>query len=114
MLTYSSSASINYHQLKDHDGVSGNNVKSLIYYERLDAILGTRAASTPPLVLESGMPRPAPIALDNSEQENGGCSVQQSLPAVPEEAVGPSSSVGGPPATCTTSSATTLSSNKCY
>ena len=37
--------------------MSGNDAKSFPLYDRLDQILGTRAASSPPIVLESGGPR---------------------------------------------------------
>ena len=36
--------------------MSGNDAKSFPLYDRLDQILGTRAASSPPIVLESGGP----------------------------------------------------------
>ena len=61
------------HEIKDHNGVSGNEAKSFPYYDRLDEILGTRAASTPPVVVESGEP---------DEQPNGGVVTESSFPSL--------------------------------
>ena len=58
------------YKIKDHNGVSRSDAKSFPYYERLDEILGTRAASTPPVVVESGEP---------DEQLNGGAVTEASL-----------------------------------
>ena len=57
-------------QVKDHNGVSGNDATSFIYYEKLDAVLGTRAASSSTIVLDSGVPLPTQASLNSSEQEN--------------------------------------------
>ena len=40
--------------MKDNNNVSGNGRSTCPFYDELDAILGTRAASSPPVVLESG------------------------------------------------------------
>lgn len=40
--------------MKDSNGVSGRGRKTCPFYEQVDRILGTRAASCPPVVLESG------------------------------------------------------------
>ena len=40
-------------QVKDANNVSGGARKSCSYYDEVDEILGTRAASCPPVVLES-------------------------------------------------------------
>ena len=40
--------------MKDGNNVSGTDRKTCPFYDELDAILGTRPASTPPVVLDSG------------------------------------------------------------
>ena len=50
--------------------MSGNDATSFIYYEKLDAVLGTRAASSPTIVLDSGVPLPTQASLNSCEQEN--------------------------------------------
>ena len=40
--------------LKDSNNVSGQGKSSIPIYDELDAILGTRTASSPPVVLDSG------------------------------------------------------------
>ena len=40
--------------MKDSNNISGQGRKPVPFYEELDAVLGTRAASTPPVVLDSG------------------------------------------------------------
>lgn len=42
-------------QVKDSNRVSGHGRIECPFYEEIDAILGTRAASTPPNLLESSM-----------------------------------------------------------
>lgn len=58
--------------------MSGNDAKSLHYYERLDSILGTWAASSPPFLLDSAGPSTT-LAMDSQEQENGAFSVSVKL-----------------------------------
>ena len=41
-------------QIKGHNGVLGNDAMSFPYYDRLHEILGTRATSSPPVLVESG------------------------------------------------------------
>ena len=41
-------------QVKDNNNISGRGRKSTPFYDELDAILGTRAASRPPVLLDSG------------------------------------------------------------
>ena len=41
-------------QVKDGNNVSGTDRKTCPFYDELDAILGTRAASSPPVLLDSG------------------------------------------------------------
>ena len=64
---------IHPYKIKDHNGVSGNDAKSFPYYDRLDEILGTRAASTPPVVVESGEP---------DDQPSGGAAKDSSFRSV--------------------------------
>ena len=66
---------MNYCQVKDHNGVFGNDAKSFQYFDKLDAVLGTWPGSSSPIVLESGRPTPTPV--DCCELESGGCSVQK-------------------------------------
>ena len=40
-------------KVKDHNRTSGKDAKSCTFFKELDEILGTRAASEPPLVLQS-------------------------------------------------------------
>lgn len=40
--------------MKDSNNVSGQGRSSIPFYDELDAILGSRAASSPPVVLDSG------------------------------------------------------------
>ena len=40
--------------MKDGNNISGQGRKTCPFYDELDAILGTRAASCPPVVLDSG------------------------------------------------------------
>ena len=40
--------------MRDGNNVSGTGRTTCPYYEELDAILGTRAASSPPVLLDSG------------------------------------------------------------
>ena len=40
--------------MKDSNGLTGRGRSSTPFYDELDAILGTRAAFCPPVVLESG------------------------------------------------------------
>ena len=42
-----------YRSIKDHNNKSGNDKKTGQFYEELDAILGHRPASTPPVVLDA-------------------------------------------------------------
>ena len=42
-----------YRPIKDHNNKSGNDKKTSQFYEQLDAILGHRPASTPPVVLDA-------------------------------------------------------------
>ena len=64
-----------YGYVKDHNEVSGNVAKPFLYYNKLDAILGTRAASLSVVVLDScgNAVEPVVTTLDTSEQENGVC-----------------------------------------
>ena len=41
-------------QVKDGNNISGTDRKTCPFYDELDAILGTRAASSPPVLLDSG------------------------------------------------------------
>ena len=43
-----------YKKVKDHNSVTGNNRKTCKFYEKLDAILGHRPASTPSSLLDTG------------------------------------------------------------
>lgn len=53
--------------------MSGNDARSFPYYEQLDGILGTRAASSPPVVVDSGGPSSAPTcSLDVEPPAEGG------------------------------------------
>ena len=46
-----------YRRVKDGNRKSGNSLdSSFVYFEEMDAVLGTRAASEPPLLLDSGVP----------------------------------------------------------
>ena len=46
-----------YRKVKDGNRKSGNGVdSSFIYLEEMDAVLGTKAVSEPPLLLDSGVP----------------------------------------------------------
>ena len=40
--------------MKDGNNISGTERKTCPFYDQLDAILGTRPASTPPVLLDSG------------------------------------------------------------
>ena len=40
--------------MKDGNSVSGTDRKTCPFYDELDAILGTRLTSTPPVLLDSG------------------------------------------------------------
>ena len=42
-----------YRPIKDHNNKSGNDKKTSQFYEQLDAVLGHRPASTPPVVLDT-------------------------------------------------------------
>ena len=42
-----------YRGIKDHSNKSGNEKKTGFFYEELDAILGHRPASTPPVILDA-------------------------------------------------------------
>ena len=42
-----------YHKTKDNNRQTGNNRHSCPYYNKIDAIIGTRPMSTPPIVLQS-------------------------------------------------------------
>ena len=44
---------VGYKAAKDHNGRSGKGRKTCRYFKQLDEILGTRAATTPPQILES-------------------------------------------------------------
>jgi hypothetical protein len=39
---------------KDHNGVTGNGRQTCKFYDKLDAVLGYRPASTPPVLLDAG------------------------------------------------------------
>ena len=41
-------------KIKDHNGVPGNGRQTSKFYDKLDAILGHRPASTPPILLDAG------------------------------------------------------------
>ena len=64
--------------MKDSNRVSGNGRATCPFYDELDAILGTRAASCPPVVLENGgsgsgaasLTEPEPLT-DTATVENG-------------------------------------------
>jgi hypothetical protein len=43
-----------YKKIKDHNGVTGNGRQTCKFYDKLDAILGHRPASTPPVLLDAG------------------------------------------------------------
>ena len=43
-----------YKIVKDHNGVTGNGRQTCKFFEKLDAILGHRPASTPPVLLDAG------------------------------------------------------------
>ena len=42
-----------YKRAKDHNGLTGLGTKKWRYYDQLDAILGNRPASRPPIVLDT-------------------------------------------------------------
>ena len=43
-----------YKQAKDANGTSGSGRTTCPFYDEIDSILGTRAASSPPLLLDGG------------------------------------------------------------
>ena len=58
--------------MKDRNNVSGTGRGTCPWYEEVDAILGTRAASCPPVVLDSGVSSiSAPSPGSESEQPDG-------------------------------------------
>lgn len=54
-------------QVKDDNNVTGTDRKSCPFYDELDAVLGTRAASSPPVLIESGVG----VAQDRSNTPGG-------------------------------------------
>ena len=60
------------YQVKDGNGVSGADAKTCPFYDELDAILGTRAASSPPVLLDSGGSSVI-AAIDSETQDEGKC-----------------------------------------
>ena len=42
-----------YKKIKDHNGVTANGRQTCKFYDKLDAILGHRPASTPPVLLDA-------------------------------------------------------------
>ena len=54
--------------MKDSNGLTGRGRSSTPFYDELDAILGTRAASCPPVVLDSG----GNSGQSDGNEENGG------------------------------------------
>lgn len=53
--------------MKDGNRVSGKGRSSCPYYDELDAILGTRAASQPVVLLESGADQDDSVAVHRAE-----------------------------------------------
>ena len=54
--------------MKDGNNISGTDRKACPFYNQLDAILGTRPASTPPVLLDSGgQSQSARLPLSESE-----------------------------------------------
>ena len=54
--------------MKDGNNVSGTSRKSFPYYEDIDSILGNRAASCPPTLLDSG--REPSVGNTNDDLDN--------------------------------------------
>ena len=54
--------------MKDSNGLTGRGRGSTPFYDELDAILGTRAASSPPVVLDSE----GNSGQSDGNEENGG------------------------------------------
>jgi hypothetical protein len=64
-------------QIKDHNRTSGQDAKTCPWYKELDEILGTRAASEPPLVVQTRCtPRSAPTEVTQDDQ---GMCMEQSV-----------------------------------
>ena len=58
--------------MKDGNNVSGGGRLTCPFYEELDAILGHRAASCPPIIVDSGEPQESETSCDNSPSQNQG------------------------------------------
>lgn len=60
-----------YAQTKDHNGVSGRGRRSCPFYEEINAILGTRAASQPPVVLDCGNEGGMEVPVEIGDEQEG-------------------------------------------
>ena len=65
-------------QIKDNNNESGRGRKSFAHYDQIDEILGTRAASQPPVLLQSGGDEGG----EHLEDELGGSDVAPQLSPV--------------------------------
>ena len=57
--------------MKDGNRVSGTDRKDCPYYEEFDSVLGTRAATEPPVLLESSEPVTS-SAVEGGDSDDGG------------------------------------------
>ena len=72
-----------YRGIKDHSNKSGNEKKTGFFYEELDAILGHRPASTPPVILDAlGGGLSADPEEDREDSDESGKSVATSIGTV--------------------------------
>ena len=66
-------------QVKDANRVSGQGRSTCPWYDELDAILGTRAASSPPVVLESSTTSSADASVTSGTSMLHVYSIQENL-----------------------------------
>ena len=59
-----------YQQVKDYNNVSGTGRKTCPFYDEIDSIIGTRAASRPPTLLESSNDNRRTEEREDEEQDD--------------------------------------------